>query len=96
MQNKLLSIDAKLEKDRFKGLEIWELNDTENLLNRCLWTKIPKLAIVEETFLGTSHHLLVSYPRQSNRRYKFFPKRVVDILKKWTPPCHVTFKCPLG
>ena len=21
-------------------------------------------------------------------------KQVMEILKKWTPPCHVTFKCP--
>ena len=27
MQNKLLSIDAELEKDQFKGLEMRELND---------------------------------------------------------------------
>ena len=24
----------------------------------------------------------------------FFPKRVVEILKKWAPPHQVTFKCP--
>ena len=29
MQNQLLSIDAELEKDRFKCLEMRELNDTE-------------------------------------------------------------------
>ena len=29
-----MSIDAEVEKDWFKGLEMRELNDTENLLNR--------------------------------------------------------------
>ena len=29
MQNKSLSIDAEFKKDRFKGLEMGELNDTE-------------------------------------------------------------------
>ena len=28
------------------------------------------------------------------RNLKFFPKRVVEILKKWGPPRQVTFKCP--
>ena len=27
---------------------------------------------------------------------QIFPKRVVEILKKWAPPRHVTFKCPPG
>ena len=34
MQNQLLSTDAELDKDQFKGLEMRELNDTENLLHR--------------------------------------------------------------
>ena len=25
---------------------------------------------------------------------QFFPEQVVEILKKWAPPRHVTFKCP--
>ena len=33
MLNKLLSIGAELEKDRCKGVEMRELNDTENLLH---------------------------------------------------------------
>ena len=28
------------------------------------------------------------------RNANFFPKRAVEILKKWTPPRQVTFKCP--
>ena len=28
------------------------------------------------------------------RNANFFPKRVVEILKKWAPPRQVTFKCP--
>ena len=31
MQSKLLSIGAELEKDRFKGLEMRELNDAEKV-----------------------------------------------------------------
>ena len=74
MQNKLLSIDAKLEKDRFKGLEMRELNETENLLNRCLWTKIPKLAIVEETFLGTSPSFTSKLPPAEQSKIQIFSK----------------------
>ena len=32
MQNKLLSIDAGLEKDRYKDLEVRELNDAEKFI----------------------------------------------------------------
>ena len=35
MQNKLLSIDAELEKDRFKCIEMRELNDTEKIYFTC-------------------------------------------------------------
>ena len=34
MRNQLLSIDAELEKDRFKGLEMRDFNDTKILLCR--------------------------------------------------------------
>ena len=34
MQNQLLSIDAELEKDQFKGLEMRNLNDTEIVVHR--------------------------------------------------------------
>ena len=36
MQNQLLSIDAELEEDRFKGLEMTELNDTEKCTSQVL------------------------------------------------------------
>ena len=36
MQNELLSIDAELEKDWFKGLQIRELNDTEKFPSHVL------------------------------------------------------------
>ena len=37
MQSKLLSIGAELRKDSFKGLEMSELNDTENFTSQILY-----------------------------------------------------------
>ena len=39
MQNKLLSVDGELEKDRFNGLETRELNDTEKFTSPVLWRR---------------------------------------------------------
>ena len=39
MQNHLLSIDAELEKDRFKGLEMRERNDTEKFTSQVLYIR---------------------------------------------------------
>ena len=39
MQNKLLSIDSELEKDRFSGIETRELNDTEKFPSPVLWRR---------------------------------------------------------
>ena len=47
MQNKLLRVDAELEKDQFKSLKIIELNDTEKFTLQvlryieftCSWAK---------------------------------------------------------
>ena len=36
MQNKLMNIDAELEKDRFRGLEMRELNDTKIVISQVL------------------------------------------------------------
>ena len=36
MQNKLLSIDGEVEKDRFNGLETRELNDAEKFTSPVL------------------------------------------------------------
>ena len=36
IQNKLLSIDAELEKDLFKGLEMRGLNDSEEFTSQVL------------------------------------------------------------
>ena len=36
MQNKLLSNDAELEKDTFKGLEMRKLNDTAKFTSQVL------------------------------------------------------------
>ena len=41
MHNKLLSIDAKLGKDRFKGLEMTESNDKEKFTSQVLYKMQP-------------------------------------------------------
>ena len=42
MQNNLVSIDAELEKDRFKGLEMREINETEKFASQVFYTRKAK------------------------------------------------------
>ena len=35
-------------------------------------------------------------PKQGIEMQNFFPEQILEILKKWAPPCHITFKSPRG
>ena len=57
--SKLSSFDAELEKDRCKGVEMRELNDTENLLHRSFLRKSLKLSLFLSQIYVQEGHLKI-------------------------------------
>ena len=82
-QHKYLNRAGKLIRNSKAGYD-YLFNNNRLLFSRTIEYCFPNV-------FGIFCNLII--PKQGIEM-QFFPERIVDILKKWSPPFQVTFKCP--